>query len=46
MGRIVREIDNAIADIGGTSSALYRDEDRRKIVLNERNIHSLIILSS
>ena len=39
LGRIVREIDNGIADIGGTSSALYRDEDRRKTVLNEKNIH-------
>jgi hypothetical protein len=40
LGRIVREIDNGYAGIiGMISPELYRDEDRRKIVLNEKNIY-------
>lgn len=38
LGRIVREIDNGFAGIGGTSAGLYRDEERKKIILNEKNI--------
>ncbi len=38
LGRIVREIDNKFAGIGNTNSELYRDDWRKKIVLNEPNI--------
>ena len=38
LGRIVREVDNGYAGIGGNSTSLYRDDERRKIILNERNI--------
>jgi len=38
LGRIVREIDNEYAGIGGTSAHMYRDRDRLQIVENEKNI--------
>lgn len=37
LGRIVREIDNHNAGIGGPAY-LYRDNDRKDVVLNEKNI--------
>lgn len=38
IGRIVREIDNYDAGIGGSDTKLYGDDWRRQIVLNEKNI--------
>ena len=37
LGRIMREIDNNNAGVGGPVY-LYRDNDRRSVVLNEKNI--------
>ncbi len=38
LGRIVREIDNYHAGIGGQRPELYQDDWRRKVVLNEPNL--------
>ncbi len=38
LGRIVREIDNFFAGVGGVDTRLYNDVTRKKMVLNEQNI--------
>lgn len=38
LGRIVSEIDNKFAGIGSETTELYRDDWRKSIVLNEKNI--------
>lgn len=38
LGHIVSEIDNKFAGIGGYDKTLYRDDWRKSVVLNEKNI--------
>lgn len=38
IGRIVREVDNYNAGVGGSEAKLYGDSWRKKVVMNEKNI--------